>query len=65
MFSIDDVDIETYSGEIGQLLKSILDLPSNTSHKRLLVDQLKNICSNEGYVLFRGFSLCIGERGFG
>ena len=56
MFSLEDVEPETFSGEIGQLMKTILAISSNTSQKRLLIDQLKNICSSKGYVLFRGFS---------
>jgi len=56
MFALDDVEPESFDGEIGVLLKEILRIPTATSQKIALIKTLKEAGSNSGYVMFKGFS---------
>lgn len=56
MFSLDDTRPETFLGDIGQLLKKIDRISNHTNEKKSLVILLKEVCSKNSYIYFRGFS---------
>ena len=57
-FSIEDVDPEDYSDQIGKKLKEYIENPLNPQkkEKREILDRLKKEGRKQGYISFRGFS---------
>ena len=53
-FSIDDIELEDYSGKVGQLLSEYLGNPLNTmkKEKREILDRLLKECESQSYIFF-------------
>lgn len=52
MFSAEDTREDDYRDEVGRLVKAIQQIVSLTNEKRALVDELKNLASSHGYIIF-------------
>ena len=53
-FSIDDIELEDYSGKVGQLLSEYLGSPLNAMkrERREIIDRLLKECESQSYIFF-------------
>ena len=52
MFSAEDTREDDYQDEVGRLVKVIQQIPSLTNEKRALLNELQNLATSHGYIIF-------------
>lgn len=55
-FSLDDVEEDNFTDEIGVLIKAFQKIPTHTHKKIELISHLKKVGLQTGYIEFRGFT---------
>lgn len=54
VFSLDDVEEDNLTDEIGVLINAVQKIPTHTKHKKKLIGELQKVCQSTGYINFQG-----------